>query len=110
MTAQEQQMLQGLVERINGTQLPEKDPEAEQYLQQSLGKNPDALYILAQTLLVQQYALTQAQKQLADARAQLEQLQQQAQQPKHATSFLGSLLGRSDEPARPSAPPPPPPA
>jgi uncharacterized protein len=109
MTAQEQQMLQGLVERINGTQLPEKDADAEQYLQQSLGRNPDAMYILAQTVLVQQYALTQAQKQLADAKAEADQLRQQAQQPKHATSFLGSLLGRSDEPARPAPPPPPPP-
>src|SRR5271154_3624982 len=109
MTAQEQQMLQGLAERINGTQLPEKDADAEQYLQQNLGRNPDAMYILAQTVLVQQYALTQSQKQLADAKAELEQLRQQAQQPKRATSFLGSLLGRDDEPARPAAPPPPPP-
>jgi hypothetical protein len=103
MTAQEQQMLQGLAERINGTQLPEKDADAEQYLQQTLGRNPDAMYILAQTVLVQQYALTQAQKQLADAKAEADQLRQQAQQPKHSTSFLGSLLGRNDEPA----PPPP---
>jgi hypothetical protein len=108
MTAQEQQMLQGLAERINGTQLPEKDADAEQYLQQTLGRNPDAMYILAQTVLVQQYALTQAQKQLADAKAEADQLRQQAQQPKHSTSFLGSLLGRNDEPAPP--PPPPPPA
>lgn len=104
MTTQEQQMLQDLTDRINNTQLPEKDPEAEQFLQQTLGRNPDALYILAQTLLVQKYALDQAQKQLADARAQLDQLRQQQQQPKHATSFLGNLLGRNDEP---SAPPPP---
>jgi hypothetical protein len=66
-----------------------------------LGRNPDALYILAQTTLVQQYALEQAQKQLADARAQLEQQRQQAEQPRHATSFLGNLLGRHDDPAPP---------
>jgi uncharacterized protein len=104
MTTQEEQMLQGLTDRVNNTQLSEKDPEAEQFLQKSLGRNPDALYILAQTLLVQQYALDQAQKQLADARAQLDQLHQQ-QQPKPATSFLGNLLGRNSEL---SAPPPPP--
>jgi len=100
MTTQEQQMLQDLTDRINNTQLPEKDPEAEQYLQQTLGRNPDALYILSQTLLVTQYALEQAQKALTEARAQ-------SAQPKHATSFLGNLLGRNDEPA---PPPPPPPA
>lgn len=102
MTAQEQQMIQSLADRINNTPLAEKDPDAEQFLQQALGRNPDALYILAQTTLVQQYALEQAQKQLADARAQLDQ---QARQPRHATSFLGNLLGHNDDPA----PPPPPP-
>jgi len=102
MTPQEQQMLQGLTERINQTQLPEKDLDAEQFLQQALGRNPDALYILAQTVLVQQYALDQAQKQLDQLRQQ-----QQQQQPKHATSFLGNLLGRNDEPASPPPPPPP---
>lgn len=107
MTAQEEQMLQGLTDRVNNTQLSEKDPEAEQFLQKTLGRNPDALYILAQTLLVQQYALDQAQKQIADTRAQLDQLRQQQQQPKHATSFLGNLLGRDDAPAAPPPPPPP---
>jgi uncharacterized protein len=103
MTTQEEQMLQSLAERVNTTQLPEKDPEAEQFLQKTLGQNPDTLYILAQTVLVQKYALDQAQKQLADTRGQLDQLRQQ-QQPAHATSFLGNLLGRNE----PSAPPPPP--
>jgi hypothetical protein len=104
MTAQEQQMIQSLADRINGTPLAEKDPDAEQFLEQAIGRNPDALYILAQTTLVQQYALEQAQKQLADARAQLEQQRQLAQQPRHASSFLGNLLGVHDQPA----PPPPP--
>ena len=107
MTTQEEQMLQGLTDRVNNTQLSEKDPEAEQFLRNTLGRNPDALYILAQTLLVQQYALDQAQKQIADTRTQLDQLRQQQQQPKHATSFLGNLLGRDDAPS--PAPPPPPP-
>src|ERR1700745_4273483 len=101
MTPQEQQMLQGLIQRVNQTQLPEKDTDAEEMLQQTLGRNPDALYILAQTVLVQQYALDQAQKQLADLRTQ-----QQAQ-PKRATSFLGTLLAQHDEPSRLAPPPPP---
>ena len=102
MTPQEQQMLQGLIQRVNQTRLQEKDFDAEEMLQQTLGRNPDALYILAQTVLVQQYALDQAQKQLEQLR------QQEAQQPQRTTSFLGSLLGRDDS-SRPSPPPPPPP-
>lgn len=102
-------MLQGLIQRVNQTQLQEKDFDAEEMLQQTLGRNPNALYILAQTVLVQQYALEQAQN-------QLEQLRQQQQQPRRSSSFLGSLLGRNEEPQAPPpaqnsqyAPPPPPP-
>ena len=99
MTPQEQAMLNDLIGRVEQTQLTEKDPEAEQLLIQRLGRNPNALYILAQTVLVQKYALEQAT-------AQINQLRQQAlPQPVHSTSFLGSLLGHRD-PA-PSPPPPP---
>ena len=104
MTNQEMQMLQALTDRINKTPLAEKDFDADRYLQDTLGRNADALYVLAQTVLVQQYALEQAQKQLSDMRAQLDQARLQSQ-PKHATSFLGNLLGLTDEPARPAPPP-----
>src|SRR5258707_15826536 len=105
MTPQEQEMIGDLIDRVNQTQLTEKDSDAEKMLQQGLGKNPDALYILAQTVLVQKYALEQAQAQLAQAKAQIEQMQQQPE-PKRATSFLGSLLGRDEAPAPPPPPPP----
>ena len=98
MTPQEQQMLEGLAQRVNQTTLSEKDPDAEGFVEQQLGRNRDALYILAQTVLVQQYALDQA-------KTQLDQLKQQVQQPKHSTSFLGGLLGHRDE--EPAPPPPP---
>ena len=99
MTPQEEQLLNSLVARINQTQLQEKDPDAEALLNQTLGANPDALYILAQTVLVQNIALDQA-------KAQVAQLEQQARQPAHATSFLGSLLGHRDPEPEPPAPPP----
>ncbi len=100
MTPQESSMLEDLVRKVEETQLTEKDPEAEQLLLQGLSRDPDAIYKLAQTVLVQNLALNQA-------RAQIQQLQQQAQQPQpaRATSFLGGLLGHRD-PA-PVAPPPP---
>ena len=107
MTPQEQQLLQGLTDRVNQTQLTDKDPEAEQFIFQALGRNTDSLYILAQTVLVQQYALDQAKQQLDQAKLDLDharQVAQQAQQPVKHTSFLGSLLGTD----QPSAPPPPP--
>src|ERR1700722_9133238 len=106
MTPQEQEMIGGPIDRVQKTQLAEKDMDAEQMLRQGLGANPDSLYILAQTVLVQGYALEQAQAQLTQAKAQIEQMQQHPE-PKHATSFLGSLLGRNDSPASPPPPPQP---
>ncbi len=107
-------MIADLIDRVQKTQLDEKDPEAEQMLQQGFARTPNALYILAQTVLVQQYALAQAQSQLAQAQSQLEQANSQIEQlqqhpePKHSTSFLGSLLGRTHDQQQ-SVPPPPPP-
>jgi hypothetical protein len=113
MTPQERTMLSDLVARVESTQLPEKDSEAEDLLRQRLGQNPEqslhALYVLAQTVLVQNYALEQA-------KAQIEQLKRQAaaqpapSQPAKAASFLGGLFGHKDEPQqapppRPAAPP-----
>jgi hypothetical protein len=105
MTPQEQEMIGDLIDRVQKTQLAEKDMDAEQMLKQGMGQNPDALYILAQTVLVQKYALDQAQTQLAQAKAQIEQMQQHPE-PKHASSFLGNLLGRNDAPVPPPPPPP----
>ena len=89
MTPQEQQMIDGLIERVQNAPVAEKDFDAEQHIQQALSHNQNALYILVQTVLVQSYALEQAQKQLADTRQALAQAQQQ---PKHATSFLGGSM------------------
>lgn len=99
MTPQEEQLLDALVQKVNQTQLQEKDPDAEALLNQSLGRNPDALYVLAQAVLVQNIALEQA-------RARIAQLQQPPQQPQpvRATSFLGSLLGHRNLETTPPQP------
>jgi len=91
MTPQEKSMLEDLIRNVRDTKLAEKDPEAEQLLRQELAADPDAIYKLAQTVLIQNLALNQA-------RAQIQQLQQAQQQPQpaRATSFLGGLLGHRD--------------
>jgi hypothetical protein len=93
MTPQEQKMLDDLMARVDSTRLEDKDPEAAQRIEQWTARNRDAAYILAQTVLVQNYALEQA-------KAQIQALQQQAQssQQSKPTSFLGSLFGHKEEP------------
>ena len=98
MTSQEEQMLNSLVERVNSTQLTEKDPDAAALLERGFSGNTDAVYVLAQSVLVQNIALEQARAQLSQAQDQIQQLQQK---PAHATSFLGNLLGHRD-PAPPA--------
>ncbi len=100
MTSQEESMLNDLMRKINSTSLQEKDDSAERLLRDGLGRNPDAMYMLAQTVLVQNMALDQARQQIMS----LQQAPQQQQQPAKATSFLGSLLGHRDP--QPSAPQP----
>ena len=98
MTPQEAQMLQDLVQKVQGTELTEKDPDAEALLEDGLARDPDAIYKLAQTVLIQNLALQQAS-------AQIQQLRQQPalqQPPAKATSFLGGLLHRNAPPAQPA--------
>ena len=93
MTPQEQQMIDGLISRIRNTPVQGKDSEAEQHIQQSLAGTPDALYVLVQTVLVQQYGLGQAQSQLTEAKQQNQILRDQLQQAAdHAKSTGGSFL------------------
>ena len=97
MTPQEQKMLDDLIARVDSTALEEKDPEAAQRIEEWSRRNPNAAYILAQTVLVQNYALEQA-------KAQIQNLQQQVVQPpalpqqSKQTSFLGGLFGHKEEP------------
>src|SRR5580704_6148578 len=107
VTPQEEQLINSLVERVNQTEVQEKDPDAEAMLNKGLGGNPDALYILAQSVLIQNIALDQAKAQVAQLQ---QQVQQARQQPAHTTSFLGNLLGHRDPaPPQPQYIPPPPP-
>ena len=100
MTQQEQQMIDGLIDRIRNTQVTDRDPEAAAHLQQGLGASPDAIYILAQTVLVQQQALLTAQTQLQSANQQIAQLRDAAghapQQP--AGSWLDRFFGPGPSP------------
>ncbi|HEV2576432.1 MAG TPA: DUF2076 domain-containing protein [Acidobacteriaceae bacterium] len=92
MTPQEQQMIDGLIERIRNAQVPDKDLDTERYLQQNLATIPDALYILAQTVLVQQYGLQQAQQQIQQLQSALDEARQHPQQS-GGGSFLSKIFG-----------------
>ena len=71
MTPEERQLLTTLAERVKSTPLQQKDPEADQLLRQLVQERPDTVYILAQTVLMQDFALRNAQAQIEDLQRQL---------------------------------------
>jgi hypothetical protein len=82
MTEQEKQLISGLGERIKNAPAPQIDREAYDLILHTIGTRPDALYILTQTVLIQEIALSQA-------KAQIEELQRQpAGYPPQQGGFL----------------------
>lgn len=60
MTEQERQLIESLASRLRNSPSPEINPEAEDLIRRTIGTNPNALYILTQTVLLQEIALNQA--------------------------------------------------
>lgn len=89
MTPDEQKMLEDLANKFAQTPTPPKDAEAEDFIRKRIGSRPDALYLMTQTVLIQNLALQQAQQQLRD-------LQQRTSQPAVAGSS-GSFLGGAQQ-------------
>lgn len=90
MTPQERELLTNLVARLKQAPPAEKDEEAAAMIRDLVRDLPDAPYMLAQTVLIQDYALHQAQARIAE-------LERQAQQPQRSagggSSFLGAIFG-----------------
>jgi hypothetical protein len=106
MTPDERNMLQDLANKVAQTPAPAKDVEAEDFIRKNIGSRPDALYLMTQTVLIQNLALQRAQQQIQD-------LQQRAAQPapvSSGSSFLGGQGPRPtgySQPAGQAYPPPP---
>src|SRR5487761_610921 len=102
MTPQEQNLLTTLLGRLKSTAAQPKDPEADGLIRQAVTEQPDAPYFLAQTVLIQDLSLHNAQNRIAELEKQLTDAQQQVARPA-ATSFLGGLFGSRQPAALPPA-------
>jgi hypothetical protein len=102
MTPEERQLLTALADRIKAAPNQQRDQEADEFLRQLVQQRPDTAYLLAQTVLMQDFALRNAQTELADLRRQLDDAKH-AQPAQGSGSFLGGLFGGA-------SPPPPRPA
>jgi len=107
MTPQERDVLVPLLDRLRQTRVADKDADADQLIRQTVQDQPDAPYVLAQTVLMQDYALHAAQDRIHALEQQLAQRQLPEQ---HASGgFLGGLLSGGLLGGRSAAPAPPPP-
>ena len=89
---QDQQAIDGLFDRIEDVarNSPPRDRDAEALIQQRLREFPPAPYYMAQTILIQEQALQQAQ----------ERIQQLEASQRPTGGFLGGLFGGDEEPQR----------
>ena len=98
MAPQEQQLITELFARLKQTPAQAKDADADQLIRKGVMENPEAPYLLVQTVLIQDMALSQAQYRVAE-------LEHQLAEAKAASSAQPS------QPIAPaSQPPAPPPA
>ena len=105
MSPEERQLLAGMFERIKANSAGPRDQEAEAFINDQIKAQPSAPYLLAQTVIVQDFALQSANQKLQQLEARVHELESA---PKPSTSFLGGLLGGGAPPAPPPRPAPPP--
>lgn len=104
MTPQEKDLITALLGRLGQAAGQAKDAEADQLIHQAMAAQPDAPYLLVQTVLIQDMALHQAQGRIAELERQLAEAKAAQGAPAdQPTSFLGGLFGHSASPA--TAPP-----
>jgi uncharacterized protein len=106
MTPEEQNLIEGLFQRLRQADTNPKDAQAEQLIRAKTAELPSATYLLVQAVLVQEHALTNAQARIADLENQLRTAQ--AQPAGGGGSFLSGvsrLFGNKPQP-EPASPPP----
>ena len=98
MDSNDRQAIAGLFQRLEQveSQSPPRDGEAEAFIREEISRQPGAPYYMAQTIVMQDYALQAAQ-------ARIEELEQElAERPAGGSGLLGGLFGNgAREPARP---------
>lgn len=99
MTPDERQLVSGLIDRLANVPPAPKDPDADALIRTLAQRQPDALYLLVQSVLIQDMSLQQAQQRIGELERKVATLENQpAQAPRNTASFLGGAL-----PARPAS-------
>jgi uncharacterized protein len=107
MTPEERRLIEDLFDRMMSYGAPDKDREAEALINQRVRAMPEAVYMLTQSVLVQEQALQASNERIAELEERLRALEEGGGQPRRSGGFLsGGFLGRNRDPEpRPSSVP-----
>src|SRR5215510_7668835 len=106
MNADERQLISQLFERMRNYGMPEKDREAEALIKELVRANPDAVYMLVQSVLVQEQALEATNARVQELEEQVRSMEE-SDRSRGARSggFLSGYWGsRSAQEPRSSVP------
>jgi hypothetical protein len=110
MTPEEKNLISSLFDRLSEASNQAKDLEADQLIRTKVAENPSAPYLLAQSILVMQQAIANAQSRIAALEKQVAE-NAAAQQPHQGGgSFLSGVASLFGGGQSQRATPPPPPA
>lgn len=106
MTPQERSVIDSIFERLKPAANQPRDPDAERHIADLMRQQPYATYVLAQSVYVQEQALTNLNQENEQLKAQLADAERRAQaQPAQSGGFLSSIFG-GGAPAAPARPAP----
>ena len=99
MQADDRAALDGLFNRLSQVegQAPTRDAAAEAFIRDRIATQPAAPYYMAQTVVVQEHALNQAQARIQELEAQV--MQQQQQPSGGGGGIFGGIFGGGQQPA-----------
>jgi hypothetical protein len=107
MSPEEAKLLAGLFERIKANANAPRDQEAENFIAEQVKAQPEAPYLLAQTVIVQDFALRSASEKIQQLEGRLREAESQSKPS--SGGFLGGLFGGAAAPQPPPPRPAPPP-
>src|SRR5215510_807811 len=95
MTPEERRLIEDLFDRMQSYGAPEKDRAAESLIRDRVRAMPDAVYMLTQSVLVQDQALQAANERVMELEERVRQLEDSQPAPRRSGGFLsGGFMGR----------------
>ena len=99
MTPEERRLLTDLAAKIAQTPPPPLDAEAEDFIRKNIGNRPDALYLMTQTVLIQNMAIQlEAQQQIQDLQQRAVPIRLSFARLRRSGSFLGQQPQQQQQP------------